>query len=338
MSDPGAAAGIGPAWLPLVLSVLALLISVGGLVWAVAKHFLFDGGRVRVTIRPALWDPSGGVVRTDSSNGSFRTDARRAVDSIMRLKGVECAELTVDNAGRTAVTIRSVGIAFRGQRPHGWRGRRLHLVAPGAFANPEGGEHYRKDHEPFRLEPYDRAVFLLDVHSVLEMARKTRPQDRRVVLRGFVDVPGTKRAALSPWRRRWRVPRRAATLQDFSRKVEAEFPIALIFARLSANDASTQTAMEFAARLVAAGLWAHRDVVDAKTRVAMAFDYDSYPIKLACGPSTALHQFYVRELLKSRGAQLSWKGAARQHELHLRALASREPDQREAQQSAVDDG
>lgn len=319
-------------WVPLVISGVALLVSVSGFLWGMLKHFHFDGGRVLVTIRPAIWNPGFSIFHIRSPAGTWR--GLRESEGGASAKGVECAELVVENAGRTAVTVYGVGFTYTGGRRPPYRGRwdaprwlrrRVrHSVSPRLFSQAgDGDERYRVDHQPFRLEPYDRAVYVLDVHSVIDKARRDRPNARRTVLRGFAEIAGTRAPARSAWRRRWRVPRETLTIVDFNDTVPAEVPIALILARHSSADETYFSSIEYAARLVAAGLWVHRDVSDLEERVKASFDYDE-EIKLACGPASNMAQYRVRELITEHGSQLTWEGAQLQHRLHEQALASRE--------------
>lgn len=331
-------------WVPLVISGVALLVSVSGFLWGVFKHFHFDGGRVLVTIRPAIWNPGVSIFRITAPAGKWR--GLRESAGRPSATGVECAELVVENAGRTAVTVYGVGFTYAGGRrpphrrkwnvPRWLRRRARHSVTPRLFPQAGGGdERYRVDHQPFRLEPYDRAVFVLDVHSVIDTARRDRPNARRVSLRGFAEVAGTRAPARSAWRQRWRVPRETLTIIDFSATVPAEVPIALILARHSSADEAYLSSIEYAGRLVAAGLWVHRDVSDLEERVEAAFEYDE-EINLACGPTSDMAHYRVRELITRHGSQLTWEGAQLQHRLHAQALASRSTG--EPQQPTLDGG
>ena len=319
------------AWAPIAISIVALLVSLSGLTWGILKHFHFDGGRVLVTIRPAIWNPGFSISRMKSSTGAWRS--LREPEGRPPTKGVECAELVVENAGRTAVTVYGVGFTYKeGRRPSyavesnvpRWLRRRVrHSVSPRLFSQAgEGDQRYRQDHQPFRLEPYDRAVYVLDVHSVIDMAHRDRPTARRTNLRGFAEIAGTRAPAQSAWRQRWRVPREALTLVDFSSTVPAEVPIALVLARHSTPTDAHLSSLEYAARLVAAGLWIHRDVSDPEQRVKASFEY-AEEIKLACGPASSMAQYYVRELLVQHGSLLTWEGAQLQHRLEKEALAAR---------------
>jgi hypothetical protein len=211
-------------WAPIVISVVALSVSASTFVWQIIKHVYLDGGRVIVKLRPAIWDPGMALGRSDSPDGGWHLRAE-----VEQRRGVQSAQLVVENAGRTAVTISSPGIMYRGERV----GRRLrrtrHAVPPRTFPEAASCEvQIQPDSRAVRLAPYARAIYLLDIHSVIAMARRVRHGTGTVVLKGSIDVAGRKHPGLSPWRRRWRIPRAAVTLVEYADRWPAEFAILLV--------------------------------------------------------------------------------------------------------------
>lgn len=306
-------------WVPIVISIVALSVSVSTFVWQIIKHVYLDGGRVIVKLRPAIWEPETSLARFDSLDGAWRLRA-----DVEQRRGAESAELVVENAGRTAVTISSPGIMYRGERVGRHLRRVRHAVSPRTFPEAASCEgQIQPDSRAVRLEPYARAIYLLDVHSVMAMARRHRQGTRTVVLRGSIDVAGRKRPALSPWRRRWRIPRAAVTLVEYADRWPAESAILLILLRQRDREGGHLSMLEFASRLIAARLWEHREVPDPTERVEMSVR-DPETV-LACGDiGLIMVKYELAELLRDHDGELTWEGAKLQLQLTRTAEKSRQ--------------
>jgi hypothetical protein len=153
------------------------------------KHLL-EGGRVRVSLRPGLLSDHG-LAQGDSWPSVEKHHAERGGWNL------EVAIVTVENIGRTAVTISNVSLLFQ-SRPW-WRHRKPYAIVPVAEEAP--GAMTASTH---RLEPFDSATFVYDVWVGLDWVNPRAPV-RPLSIRGSVKVAGKRRARRSPWRSRWRV-------------------------------------------------------------------------------------------------------------------------------------
>jgi hypothetical protein len=185
------------------VSVLSLLIALSALGWQVAKHFL-DGGRVKVYLNTAIWEP--GIKLTTNRSGKLILKADDDARSVTHGRALELAQLVVENPGRTAVTVYSPGLSISGH------GIKHHSLVPRMFSTDASfGPDNAVTDTVVRLEPYARVTFLLDYWSVMPGILKDT-QNNRVFVRGFVGVAGrTKRPQLSSRRLRWRIGRGAYT-------------------------------------------------------------------------------------------------------------------------------
>lgn len=93
------------------VSLLSFLIALSALGWQVAKHFL-DGGRVKVYLNTAVWQPEYMIATNRSGKLAFKEGS--ASRSVTHGEALELAQLVVENPGRTAVTIYSPGLQFSG--------------------------------------------------------------------------------------------------------------------------------------------------------------------------------------------------------------------------------
>jgi hypothetical protein len=112
----------------------------------------------------------------------------------------EVAIIEIENPGREAVTISDISLDFgrmywwkpwwrRHSSPHPWPGH-------GAVQEPS-----------FRMEPFDRAVVIIDVWDVLQPVdhHAFALPERPFPLRASARVAGRRGRTLSPWRKRWPV-------------------------------------------------------------------------------------------------------------------------------------
>lgn len=192
--------GSGPRVVPLLRQTApvpeittagaALVISILVALWNLLKHLL-EGGRVRVTMRPGLHDEySLGTAKT------WRQLAQRA-----RQDGgwkVEVAVIEVENAGRTAVTIRQPSLWFRASP---WWRRKLYTVSPQGREHPGATTDGR-----CRLEPFDSVFYVYEIWPYLSSGlRSDDPPLRPFRLGARVQVAGKRRPRRSSRRSRWLV-------------------------------------------------------------------------------------------------------------------------------------
>lgn len=188
--------GLSVVTLTLVISLLSFVIAIVALFWQIAKHFL-DGGRVRVYLNTAIWEPE--FMLATNRSGRLRLKDDQSARSVIRGRALEVAQLVVENPGRIPVTIYSPGLAFSGH------GRKDHSVVPRMFGTDGtyGPDDALTD-RVVRIEPYGRATFLLDLWSVMPGLLEDAPKGE-VVVRGQVEVAGKRSPTRSRWRKRWRI-------------------------------------------------------------------------------------------------------------------------------------
>lgn len=109
----------------LGVSLLSFLIALAALGWQVAKHFL-DGGRVKVYLNTAIWEPE--VKLTTNSSGTLILQSDDSARSVTHGRALELAQLVVENPGRAAVTIYSPGLSISGH------GKKHHSLVPRMFS------------------------------------------------------------------------------------------------------------------------------------------------------------------------------------------------------------
>ncbi|MGW6035211.1 hypothetical protein ACWFOS_16280 [Gordonia terrae] len=183
----------------LGLSLLSLGIAIAALGWQVAKHFL-DGGRVKVYLNAAVWEPEVSLFTV--TNGNFGLPNENAARTVTHGRGLELAQLVVENPGRVPVTIHSPGLYITGH------GKKNHSVSPRSFSTGESfGHDEATTDRTVRLEPYARVTFLLDYLSVVPSMMKD-PKVKKIELRGQVGVAGrSSRPQRSSSRRKWAIER-----------------------------------------------------------------------------------------------------------------------------------
>ena len=234
-------------WLPLILSGLAIFVSFIALAWQV-RAFLLTGARVHLRLTAAVWYPGFMIRQGESRSGAMPPSDQPEYGNV----GVECAVLTVENRGRTAVTVSSAGLAYRGERTRRYGLRRslrrqLHTLSPRMFASRELGNETSA--KPIRIEPYSSVQYLLDVHTAIAAAREYRTG--RLRLRGHVDQAGRRRNVVS--RRAWSIPKDAQTIVGFGPQMPVERRVMLELARNGDTYVGHGDA-EYCARVVAARL------------------------------------------------------------------------------------
>lgn len=189
--------GVPLAVVALLVSGFSFVVAIAALAWQIMKHFL-EGGRVRVYLNTAVWEPGHNIATNRSGKFALRGGSEK--HSVTRGQALELAQLVVENPGRTAVTIYSPGLHFSGH------GRKNNTVVPRMFALGDSlGPDGATTETVVRLEPYERATFLLDYWAGIPRLIKNSPTGR-IVVRGHVSVAGrTKRPQRSSFRKRWKI-------------------------------------------------------------------------------------------------------------------------------------
>ncbi|NGN95315.1 hypothetical protein G5C66_21570 [Nocardioides sp. KC13] len=88
--------GLPVAVWALVVSLLSFGAALFALGWQIIKHFL-DGGRVRVYLNAAIWEP--GVVLATNHSGRMVLKNNHSAWSVTRGRALELAQLVVENLG-----------------------------------------------------------------------------------------------------------------------------------------------------------------------------------------------------------------------------------------------
>jgi hypothetical protein len=183
----------------LIISLLSFVIAIVALAWQVTKHFL-DGGRVKVYLNTAIWEPE--FMLATNQSGQFMLQNDNSARSVIQGRALELAQLVVENPGRVPVTIYYPGLSIDGH------GKKKHSLVPRMF---EVGDSFGADRAvtdtTVRIEPYGRVTFLLDYWAVTPALLEDAPSGR-IFVRGFVALAGRKkRPQKSPRRLRWRIDR-----------------------------------------------------------------------------------------------------------------------------------
>lgn len=195
-----------PEILGAPVAVLALLVAGAGFVislvalgWQITKHLL-DGGRVRVGLNAAIWEPDFALAVNRSGKWSIQDEVSKHATP----EYFEVAQLVVENPGRTPVTVYSPGIAIAGTEKKG------HSMVPRMFELPDFGADTAVAQTVVRIEPYDRVTFLLDYWSVVPRLLSDAGR-HGITIRGYVEVAGRKRPSRSARRVQWRIAKEAWT-------------------------------------------------------------------------------------------------------------------------------
>jgi hypothetical protein len=184
--------GVPVAVLALIVAGAGFLISVFSVGWQIAKHLL-DGGRVKVQLNAASWEPGFMLAVERSGRWTLNSDGQKTSPD-----RIEVAQLVVENPGRTPVTVYSPGIAIEGD------GTKHHRISPRMFDLPDMASDSAVRETVVRIEPYDRVTFLLDYWSLVP-GLKAKSGKRGVILRGVVEVAGKSKPRKSPRRRAWNI-------------------------------------------------------------------------------------------------------------------------------------
>jgi len=202
MFAPLASSGHSADWDPV--AVIALLLSVVAIGIQLVTRYL-DGGRIRVSLQPVIYDPVEDIVHTVSDGRwPYRLASAKALtQTARRTTGIDLAEIVVVNVGRLPVTITTMELATPSETRR--RGRRQwhHFGLP-PLELPDFEPHRFVDSaKSLRLEPYSQVSILVDPWQVLRPGRKT-PKGV-TVLRASARVPGKDKPTLSRRQRSWRI-------------------------------------------------------------------------------------------------------------------------------------
>lgn len=301
-------------WLPIFIAGLALLVSTMTFAWNLFKHVYLDGPRVKVELRPAVFEPEFSLAKWVSDDGKIQSR-----DESKRHRGIECAWMCIENSGRTAVTISEPSIAFRGPRkflkwPRHSIGPR---VIPGATSIESDA---RDDVRAVRLNPYDRVVFVMDIHPALRAARESVGPDRkRLVVRAQVLVAGRRNPKKGPWKKRWRVPKGASSLYNWSQTIPVDLALLQPLLKDRGKDAVPST-IDYTVQKIAVRLWETRDNDNVLDRARRALDVDEVRYSLGVeGVTMAVH--HVAAVLRGGYGTLDWSGAAKAAESERKSQA-----------------
>lgn len=173
----------------MIVSTAALTVSVSVAAWNVLSFF-FIGARVRVRMEVGLLS-EGGLAAYRYRRGL--PDPEHTLIDRDKLH-LEVALLRVENAGRTAVTVR--GAAFDLGAEWSWRRLKWERHTVQTVFLKFNDSHIAS---VIRLEPFDYAEFILDLDGVIAAAETAGVHD----LRGSIAVAGKRWRRRSSWRERW---------------------------------------------------------------------------------------------------------------------------------------
>ena len=136
--------GVPVAVLAFAVSLLSFAVALGALGWQIAKHRL-DGGRPRVYLNAAIWEPGSKIMVNRSGKWELVTGDLGNPGS----ENIELAQLVVENPGRTAITVYTPGLAVSGtDKPD-------YTISPRSFEVREFGADSSTGATSVRLDPYD---------------------------------------------------------------------------------------------------------------------------------------------------------------------------------------
>lgn len=171
---------------------LAVLIAVTAawITWRIHKE---SGGRVSIKMLPAYYRPFAGVgsLNIGLTNNLSVGNPRGAV--------IEMAEVTIQNAGRTGVTVTGLTLQVAQGKV------RLGQAIPRTFILKGISGHETDGKTYFRIEPYDQRTFLVDYWAVVDGAFKQNPEIRDLHIFAEVTVAGHDRAQTSKKMGYWRI-------------------------------------------------------------------------------------------------------------------------------------
>lgn len=192
-SESPALLGMPVAVLALTVSLLSFAVAISALGWQIAKHRL-DGGRPKVYLNSAIWEPSSKIMVNRSGEWGIDTSGLWKPGD----ENLELAQLVVENPGRTAITVYMPGLAIVGTNNSDY------TISPRFFELKGYGADSSTNETSVRIEPYDRVTFLLDLWSVIPRVLR-EANGGNVQIRGCVLVAGRAKLCQSPKRRAWNI-------------------------------------------------------------------------------------------------------------------------------------
>jgi hypothetical protein len=215
--------GIPVATLALVVASLSLVVALSALGWQIAKHLL-DGGRVKVYLNSAVWEPELRLL-VDRS-GKWNAGTAHIVP-----ENIELAQLVVENPGRIAITVYNPSLAITGTK------HKDYTVAPRALRLKHFDADSTAPASPIRIDPYDRVTFILDYWSVIPRLL-AEADGSHIEIRGCISRAGASKPRKSSKRLAWRIPQGAWTSRTDIQKIS---PYTVLWREFfKANEASSQ--------------------------------------------------------------------------------------------------
>ncbi|MEU2358021.1 hypothetical protein ABZ599_34445 [Streptomyces misionensis] len=210
--------GVPVAVLALAVSLLSFAVALGALGWQITKHRL-DGGRPKVYLNVAVWEPNSKIMVNRSGKWELNTTDLGESGS----ENIELAQLVVENPGRTAITVYTPGLAITGtEKP-------AYSISPRAFEVRGFGADSSTSDTSVRIDPYDRVTFLLDYWSVVPRLLREAKGGGSIRLRGCISVAGRAKPCLSSKRLAWHIPPGAWTAR---RDIQEISPFTVIWREL----------------------------------------------------------------------------------------------------------
>ncbi|MEV5175055.1 hypothetical protein AB0L10_29135 [Streptomyces flaveolus] len=210
--------GVPVAVLALAVSLLSFVVALGALGWQITKHRL-DGGRPKVYLNVAVWEPNSKIMVNRSGKWELNTTDLGESGS----ENIELAQLVVENPGRTAITVYTPGLAIAGtEKP-------AYSISPRAFEARGFGADSSTSDTSVRIDPYDRVTFLLDYWSVVPRLLREAKGGGAIRLRGCISVAGRSKPCLSSKRLAWHIPPGAWTAR---RDIQEISPFTVIWREL----------------------------------------------------------------------------------------------------------
>lgn len=162
--------------LSFVMASAALLLTVVNIAVTVVL-FKKAAGQVVVEMNTALLNPARALIANDK--GAWGLDPLNYGPT-----GVELAKIVIENPGRTAATITKLDIRVEGSADPDFA-MGLKPVAIKKLSNTTAD-----DRLPYRLEPYDQVVYLVDFWGVVNYAFAEEPQLQQIKIWASAKVAG----------------------------------------------------------------------------------------------------------------------------------------------------
>lgn len=166
--------------LSFVMALAALLLTVVNILVTVVL-FKKAAGQVVVEMNTALLNPARALTANDK--GTWGLDPLEYDPT-----GVELAKIVIENPGRTAATITKLDIRVEGSTDSDFA-MGLRPIAIKQLSSTLGNTT-ADDRLPYRVEPYDQVVYLVDFWGVVNYVFAEEPQLRQINIWASVKVAG----------------------------------------------------------------------------------------------------------------------------------------------------